>query len=239
MADTRPVVFFDLDGTLSDYYAAASAGLDAAYSQLQAAGLAIRKDRFIARYWERFSHRRDDPDPNSRLQRFVLLVADLAIPHPELALVLDRNYQQGRVARPYPIQGLHAVLRQLHRRCRLAVITDGPALDQRKQLELLEIGNYFEDVIISGEWGWRKPALELFALALQRLQVQPQAAVMIGDSPYLDLKTPHELGMKTIFFSGCTTWRWSRQELSGFVDKIAPSLEIIPELLVQLFYDKK
>ena len=53
--------------------------------------------------------------------------------------------------------------------------------------------------MVSEENGWRKPSSHIFQDALNKLQVQANEAIYIGDSPIEDIKGAKEAGLKTVF----------------------------------------
>ncbi len=66
-------------------------------------------------------------------------------------------------------------------------------------LKQLGINEFFNVVVVSEENGWRKPSKHIFQEALNKLQVNAQSAVFIGDSPIEDIKGAKEVGLKTVF----------------------------------------
>jgi len=66
-------------------------------------------------------------------------------------------------------------------------------------LEKLGIRHYFRTVLVSHDFGWRKPSFRVFREILQRLGVAGEEAVYVGDSPEEDIKGAQSVGMKTIF----------------------------------------
>lgn len=71
--------------------------------------------------------------------------------------------------------------RSLGRRYRTGLISNaGPDLRPRLN-EVWRIANLFDDIVISCEVGLVKPDLEIFRLALKRLQVQPSASIFVDD----------------------------------------------------------
>jgi putative hydrolase of the HAD superfamily len=92
-----------------------------------------------------------------------------------------------------------AILARLHERFRLAVVTNWhypPAMHQI--LARFKLMCYFDAVVISGEFGWRKPHPAIFQEALKRLGVTPQAAVFVGDDLEVDIEGSAACGMDTI-----------------------------------------
>jgi putative hydrolase of the HAD superfamily len=69
----------------------------------------------------------------------------------------------------------------------------------RTSIEKLGISKYFDVVLVSGDYGWRKPHRKIFQAALDQLGVSVQETVFLGDSPLEDIKGAADLGLKTIF----------------------------------------
>jgi putative hydrolase of the HAD superfamily len=83
----------------------------------------------------------------------------------------------------------------------LALITNGPADMQRATLQKVSIEKYFKAILVSGELGIRKPARGIFQLACERLQVQPEDCLMIGDHLSADIEGAKSMGMQTAWLS--------------------------------------
>lgn len=58
--------------------------------------------------------------------------------------------------------------------------------DERLRPVLLGHGLNFDDLIISGEVGWEKPAPEIFRIAEKAFGIEANEAFLIGDDPILD-----------------------------------------------------
>jgi putative hydrolase of the HAD superfamily len=92
------------------------------------------------------------------------------------------------------------VLSQLRGRYLLAAVSDAQSAYALPELRALGLHEYFDPVIISGDYGYRKPDARLFQKALDRLQVRPDQAIFIGNDRYRDIFGARRLGMKTILF---------------------------------------
>lgn len=68
-----------------------------------------------------------------------------------------------------------------------------------ESLRKVGINEFFNVIVISEEVGWRKPSSHIFQDALNRLQIQANEAVYIGDSPIEDIKGAKAAGLRTIF----------------------------------------
>ena len=92
------------------------------------------------------------------------------------------------------------ILAQLKPRHRLAVVSDAQTAYGLPELRAAGLAQYFDPVIISGDYGYRKPDPRLFQAALSALQVPPQDAIFIGNDRYRDVLGARQAGMKTILF---------------------------------------
>jgi putative hydrolase of the HAD superfamily len=62
-------------------------------------------------------------------------------------------------------------------------------------LESLQVTRYFDVRVISGVEGVEKPDPKIFLLALDRIGVEPQEAVYVGDSVHFDVEPATAVGM--------------------------------------------
>jgi len=63
-----------------------------------------------------------------------------------------------------------------------------------------EFGKLFDIIVPSCNTGYVKPDKEIFNLALSKIFVEAEDAVMVGDSLRSDIKGAKDAGMKTIFY---------------------------------------
>lgn len=93
------------------------------------------------------------------------------------------------------------VLAQLADRAPLALVSNFygnlPAV-----VEEMGIGSYFQTVVESAAEGIRKPDPRLFEIALDRLGLQPQETMAVGDSLKNDILPAHSLGCATAWLQG-------------------------------------
>ena len=93
------------------------------------------------------------------------------------------------------------VLNQLREHYLLAVVSDAQSAYALPELRALGLHKYFDPIIISGDFGYRKPDARLFQEALDRLHTLPNQAIYIGNDSYRDIFGARQLGMKTILFT--------------------------------------
>ncbi len=98
--------------------------------------------------------------------------------------------------KPYP--DVVDTLRELKRQeYKLGVVTDGPRLKAWMRLNGAGLDNYFDAVVTYDDTGRRKPAKEPFLLICEKLGVQPEECLMLGDWPERDVQGGKLAGMKT------------------------------------------
>jgi len=83
---------------------------------------------------------------------------------------------------------------------RLALVTNGPADMQRGKIERFGLRDYFEFILIEGEFGMGKPDERVYLYVLDQLGVSPAEAWMVGDNPEWEVAVPQRLGMKGIWY---------------------------------------
>ncbi len=67
-------------------------------------------------------------------------------------------------------------------------------------LERFELLHFFEKILVSADVGVRKPALDIFRIALDQLELAPADVVYVGDDFQKDVVAPKQLGMRAIWF---------------------------------------
>jgi putative hydrolase of the HAD superfamily len=92
------------------------------------------------------------------------------------------------------------VLGILRDRFPLAVVTDAQSAYAGGELHKVGLLEYFDPIIVSGDYGFRKPDKRLFDLALQRMEVAPADALYVGNDMHRDIYGAQEAGMKTVLF---------------------------------------
>jgi putative hydrolase of the HAD superfamily len=91
------------------------------------------------------------------------------------------------------------LLARVHKRIRMAVVTNGMETAQRAKLRRLGIEEYFEVVVASAVVGEGKPSRSIFEHALARMSVKPADGVMVGDSLDGDIAGAVEAGLVAVW----------------------------------------
>ncbi|WP_080873126.1 HAD family hydrolase [Oceanobacillus timonensis] len=127
---------------------------------------------------------------------------DTGMDDPELAKQLAQAFRDYRIKSPFLFADAIAVLAELKKNYRLALITNGsPSLQQLKLQISPELAPYFEEIFISGDIGTGKPDPEIFHYCLQKLEIHPEDAVMVGDNLHTDIIGANRTGIDSVWLN--------------------------------------
>lgn len=110
-------------------------------------------------------------------------------------------YRRSYVKNRRRSQGSEELLRALHNNYKIGIITNNLTSEQQDKLEFLGLTKYIDMMLTSEEAGVTKPNPQIFTLALEKLNVKPAEAVMIGDSWEHDIVGAHSAGIKCIWLN--------------------------------------
>lgn len=105
---------------------------------------------------------------------------------------------------------------------RLGLISN--ASDSEDVFTLLKqhgIDSFFENIIISANFGVRKPHPSIFKSALEYFSVKPEQALMVGDKLTMDILGANNLGIFSVWIN-----RRSKNEQTSATHQIQPTIEI-------------
>jgi putative hydrolase of the HAD superfamily len=125
--------------------------------------------------------------PSEKLAQLPLFLAEL---HRGIACKRLRLYPQ-----------VQETLDQLRSHYSMAVVSDAQGVYAVPELYTVGLLHYFDPIIVSGDYGYRKPDARLFQKALDILQVRPEQALFLGNDLYHDIFGAQQVGMKAIFAS--------------------------------------
>ena len=211
MRNRHPIraVLFDWDGTLLDSY---RADTQAYLEMFHALGIGWDLDDLARHY---------SPDWH-RVYRAARLPKDRWGEADRLWLQFYRRH------RPGLLPGARRVLRMLHRRMTLALVTSGDRTRVMPQLRRLHLASLFAVRVCGQDTKLRKPHPAPLELALRRLGLRPAVCVYVGDSPD-DMEMAHRAGVRAVAvrsaFSTLARLRRARPAA------VLPSVKGLPGLL--------
>jgi putative hydrolase of the HAD superfamily len=114
---------------------------------------------------------------------------------------------------------------------RTAIISNAPWGSPAKlwlaHVAHLGLSEHVDVVVFCSEAGWRKPARQVFEYTLERLGVEPERCVFVGDDPRWDLVGPRALGMQAVLID-----RWGAID-----DPPEPAISSLGELWDRIDWD--
>ncbi|NOK60983.1 MAG: FMN phosphatase YigB, HAD superfamily [Chloroflexi bacterium AL-W] len=84
---------------------------------------------------------------------------------------------------------------------KLGLVTNGPSWTQRAKIEQFQLAAYMDVLTVSEEVGIAKPDPIIFHMTLEQLDIQPGAALFVGDSPEHDLCGANAAGIQSIWIN--------------------------------------
>jgi putative hydrolase of the HAD superfamily len=103
------------------------------------------------------------------------------------------------------------VLEHLRGHYRLAVLSDAQKAWALPEMRTVGIDRFFSPIVVSGDYGFRKPDRRLFEIALSGMGLAPWEVLYVGNDVYRDVYGPQQLGMKTVHFRS----NQGRQHMDG------------------------
>jgi putative hydrolase of the HAD superfamily len=121
------------------------------------------------------------------------------IDDPKLAAEMAELFPGLRRQKHQVFADTRKTLEQLSRGYSLGLLTNGAADLQRRKIAGAGIGEYFDEVGISGETGFAKPDPRAFELLLSRLGSTAERSIMIGDRLSTDIQGAQAAGMRAVW----------------------------------------
>jgi putative hydrolase of the HAD superfamily len=214
-------VIFDLDGTLLDRDASVKQFVSVQYDRLTEHLSHIQKIDYIARFIELDCHGHVWKD-----KVYQSLVSEFAIEGLSWQSLLE-DYEMQFQFHCVPFQFLIEMLNELKQQgYLLGIITNGRGQFQARAIDGLGIHDYFETILISEIEQVRKPQVEIFRRALNRLGVSASDSVFIGDHPEADIAGAKGAIMKTIWKRN-SSWAEAKEAdaIIDDLDEISSTLE--------------
>lgn len=119
---------------------------------------------------------------------------------------LPRNYIQDFWNENFPKcfsidQNTILFLNHIKRHFKVGIITNGSTQRQKAKIMNTGLNEYFDTIIISEEVGFSKPDKRIFELALNKLNVQSEDVLFVGDDLEKDIAGCQNANIKGIWFN--------------------------------------
>ena len=109
-------------------------------------------------------------------------------------------YRRAREAALIPYPHVYSTLNKLLKLgIKMGIVSDAPVKEAWLRLAYLNFHHIFDAVVTFDETGVRKPDPKPFLMILNKLDVRPDEAIMVGDWAERDIVGAAKVGMKTAF----------------------------------------
>jgi 2-haloacid dehalogenase len=198
-------IFFDLDGTLFDHFAASAVAIESLSQDF-----GYDHDEFIENFhevndqcWAMMSRGEIDMD-RLRYLRFELLLPRIdSNPGQDQSIEMADVYLSLYLSNLRYFDEAEVVLMEAAKRAKVAIFTNAPHVTQDIKINHLgETVKYIDQIVCSDDVNAYKPSLEFYRKALELVGGgEPSRLLMVGDSWEADIEPPHELGWDTAWIS--------------------------------------
>jgi putative hydrolase of the HAD superfamily len=208
MPSSAPIsaIFFDLDDTLVEDTLSLERCAEAAVLEvspdlgLDARSLAVAYVDSAIDFWESLEPGGAPPKPGDiRPSMWRAALRRFGVDDAALASRIAKRYDELRIERVELFPEAVQVLHQLQGRYKMSIITNGFAETHDVKIARLELGRFFDHVILAGELRLVKPDPKIFQHAMQLAQVTPAESVMVGDRFNRDIVGAHAAGMRAVW----------------------------------------
>ena len=140
--------------------------------------------------------------PTYRKEAWTQGLKEVGIDDPEFGQELAELFPSFRRKNPFVYDETFKVLKELKGKYTLLLLTNGsPDLQNEKLKMTPEIPPYFDQIVISGDFGRGKPDPSLFEHALSLLSINKDEAIMVGDNLKTDILGASKIGMKSVWIN--------------------------------------
>jgi putative hydrolase of the HAD superfamily len=90
------------------------------------------------------------------------------------------------------------VLDELHPTYRMTLVSDAQPCYALPEIKAVGLEGYFDPIIISAQYGFRKPDTRLIGKALETMKLGPEKVICVGNDMFRDIYGASRLGIRTI-----------------------------------------
>lgn len=138
---------------------------------------------------------------------------------------LANHYHDRREFNVVPFQGAIETLRHFRKKpIKTALITNGSAETQRNKINKFHLDQFFDLILVEGEFGIGKPNPKAYSHIVSELGVRVEESWIVGDNLEWEVRVPQELGFFTI---------WNDYRREG----LPPSSSVMPDKIVNSIYE--
>jgi putative hydrolase of the HAD superfamily len=118
-----------------------------------------------------------------------------------LATELAESFVRLRRSRHLVYADTIEILEKLRGHYSLGLLTNGASDLQSRKIDGSGVGQYFNEILISGDIGYAKPDHRIFELLLSRLNAKAANTLMIGNNLITDIQAAQNVGMRAVWIN--------------------------------------
>jgi putative hydrolase of the HAD superfamily len=221
------LIIFDLDNTLTDFMRMKNSAIEAAVKAMIDAGLIFPKEKIEEEIFKIYN---EEGIEHQKVFNKLLIKLIGKVDYKIMAAGIVA-YRRAREASLVLYPHVNSTLIELLKRgFKLAVVSDAPREEAWLRLCYLKLHHMFDLVLAFEDTGEHKPSPVPFRTVLNKLGVEPEEALMIGDWPERDIAGASELGIKTVFARYGDTFGVESSGADYEIDDISRLIEIVVQL---------
>ncbi len=139
--------------------------------------------------------------PTYRKSSWLTTLKQFRIDDQALATSLAQRYIQARQELQIVYHDVEPVLQDLRNHYRLGLITNGAPDLQWMKIKAGRLDEFFDVIVVAGDFGIGKPDRRIFERALSLLGVGGESAMMVGDNLKSDVEGAQAVGMRTAWLN--------------------------------------
>jgi putative hydrolase of the HAD superfamily len=140
--------------------------------------------------------------PNYRRDAWTAGLKKMGLDNPQFGQELAEIFPKERRKAPFVYEESFKILENLKGKYQLLLLTNGsPDLQNTKLTITPELVPYFDQIVISGDFGRGKPDPSIFEHALTLMSIHKDEAIMVGDNLMTDILGANRAGMKSVWIN--------------------------------------
>jgi len=189
-------VLFDVDNTLIDFMKMKREACRAAIEAMIAAGLKMSEKDALKLLYELYEIH--GIESQRIFQKFTKRIYGKEnyklISHGVIA------YRKMRESYLVPYNNAIPTLLELKKQgYKLAIVSDAPVMEAWMRIASLKLDDFFDYIVTKADARKQKTSTAPFNVALKKLNIKPQEAIMVGDRIARDVDTAKKMGIYTIY----------------------------------------
>lgn len=184
-------IIFDFDNTLVDTKGASLVAIEEVKAFLDSLSLSKDSAAIVQNFEDLLKSSEKDPDgiiliDEWRTNLWLKAIGDET--KNDLAKTLYQLWKTKRLEAIFLSEEIKALLSTLKESYKILLLTNGDPQVQREKLDQCSGWDYFDIVMISGDFECEKPDPTIFEVALKKLETRRKETIIVGDSLSTDIQ---------------------------------------------------